>query len=67
MMIEADEVEDFPAAAVHFEDEESFGCNPGWARFPLSDAEAADLRRARDNWRAWERRLLGMLGFGPSA
>lgn len=62
MRIEADEVERFPAATVNFEGEERFGFSPGWRRFELSDAEAADLRRARDDWRAWEKRLLAMIG-----
>ncbi len=61
MRIEADEVEHYPAAAVNFEDEEWFGFSPGWPRFELSEAEAAGLRRARDEWHAWESRLLAMI------
>jgi hypothetical protein len=62
--IEADEDERYPAAAVNFEDEPGFGSCPGMPRFELSDEEAADLRRARDAWRAWETRLLAMLEPG---
>jgi hypothetical protein len=59
--IEAGEVDSFPAAQVNFEDENTFGFSPGWPRFELSEEEAADLRRARDNWQAWENRLLAMI------
>jgi hypothetical protein len=61
MRTEADEVERFPAVAVNFEDEEGFGFSPGWPRFELSAADAANLRRVRDEWRAWEDRLLAMI------
>jgi hypothetical protein len=59
--IEADEGEKYPAAFVSFEDEAYFGFSPGRPRFDLSDEDAADLRQARDAWRAWERRLLDMI------
>jgi hypothetical protein len=59
--VEADVVEQYPAVAVYFEDEKSFGSNPGWRRLELSEEEIGDLRRARDAWLAWERRLLAIL------
>jgi hypothetical protein len=59
--IEADEGEKYPAVFVSFEDEESFGYNPGRPRFELSDEDAAGLRHARDAWLAWEQRLMNMI------
>jgi hypothetical protein len=61
MQVEADIVEQYPAVAVNFEGEPSFGSNPGWPRLKLSEDEMADLRQARDAWLAWKHRLLGML------
>lgn len=70
MQIEADAVEHYPAVSVNFPDEPSFGRNPGWPRVELTEEEAADLRRVRDEWSAWEARLLAAVdpeaGLGVS-
>jgi hypothetical protein len=62
--IEIDQVEHFPAASVHFEGEELFGVCPRGLVTKLSEEETASLRRARDEWHAWETRLLAMLDPG---
>lgn len=64
MHFEVDMTEHFPAASVHFEDEDLFGVTPAGTVLVLGDDEAADLRRARDEWHTWETRLLGMLTPG---
>jgi hypothetical protein len=62
--VEISQTERFPAVSAYLESEELFGVPPRGTVIELSDEEAMNLRRARDEWHAWESRLLGMLDPG---
>jgi hypothetical protein len=62
--VEVSQTEHFPAVSVHLEFEELFGVSPRGTVIELSDEDAMNLRRARDEWHAWESRLLGTLDPG---